>query len=346
MAAPRLTRVDTGVSDASLSSFDVVSAPPSVIDDATSDEIVWSPARSVASQATGTPRSPNSEANWSYISSESGVQSPALSASDSEQELSLALSGLSFSEIGSDIVSQGHARVVRPAQAKPRQAASKTPSTPGSPSQAQRRRRRKRKTGSATPTSSESEAAAPLSPVVNEVKPTKKKTKKAKKPTAPKQAPVKAKENEPVGLGERGIVDDISEKGDDSSLVAAYDEARKYINRFFTNPNSCDKLILMQALIIELGLYSSSAATSASSSFWTLPDLPRSLRAAKAFIKSTVFLNVRDYMDLREEGQAALKRVMHPNRRSLMLELRHKEKRVPRDWIKKMGLNVLLIQAF
>ncbi|KZT28538.1 hypothetical protein NEOLEDRAFT_1154465 [Neolentinus lepideus HHB14362 ss-1] len=345
MPALQLTRVNTGVSDASLSSFDVVSSPQSAANDATSDEIVWSPARSVASQRAGNPQSPASDTNWSYISSESAQQSPALSATDSEQELSLALSGLSFSEIGSDIVSQGHARVVRSVSGNPKQATPKTSSTPSSTSQAQRRRRRKRRTGSPNATSSESEAASsPLSPVVNQVNPVKKKTKKAKKP-APKQASVKAKENEPAGFGERGIVDDVSEKGDENPLVAAYDEARKYISRFLTNPNSCDKLILMQALIIELGLYSSSPPTS-TSSFWTLPNLPRSLRAAKAFIKSTVFLNVRDYMTMREQGQAALKRVMHPNRRSLMLELRHKEKRVPRDWVKKMGLNVLLIQTF
>ncbi|EPQ58428.1 hypothetical protein GLOTRDRAFT_126920 [Gloeophyllum trabeum ATCC 11539] len=334
--AARITRTNTVTSDTSLSSFDVVSSPPSVVDDAASDEIVWSPEAFVLSQRRDMVRSPGSEANWSYITG-SALQSPTLSSSDSEQDLSLALSGLSFSEIGSDVVSQGHARLARPAASIASQAASVTSASPS-----QKRRRRKRRTGSANTTASESEAA-PLSPVVNQVSPTKKK--KASKPAQKRQAP-KAKENEPAGLGERGIVDDVSEKGDDNALVPAYDEARKYINRFLSNPNSCDKLILMQALIIELGLYSSSYAPSAPSSFWTLPDLPRSLRQAKAFIKSTVFLNIRDYMTMREQGQAALRQAMHPNKRSLMLELRHKDKRVPRQVVKQMGLNVLLVQAF
>ncbi|CCL98951.1 uncharacterized protein FIBRA_00959 [Fibroporia radiculosa] len=133
------------------------------------------------------------------------------------------------------------------------------------------------------------------------------------------------------GLGERAIVDDVSEAGDNTASDALYHDAVEYISTFLSQPGikSGSNLKLLQALIIELGLSS-------------LPSLPHSLRAAKAFLKSHVFLNVRDYLAVRGQGLDALRRVMHPNRSSLMREIRS-GKRVPVKHVKDSGLNVLLI---
>jgi len=70
------------------------------------------------------------------------------------------------------------------------------------------------------------------------------------------------------------------------------------------------------------------------------------MRSARAFIKSHVFVNVRDYLALRAQGQEALQNALHPSRKSLATELRKKEARVPRDWVKQRGLNVLLVTCF
>ncbi|KAF9792446.1 hypothetical protein BJ322DRAFT_1029307 [Thelephora terrestris] len=70
------------------------------------------------------------------------------------------------------------------------------------------------------------------------------------------------------------------------------------------------------------------------------------MRSARAFIKSHVFLNVRDYLALRAQGQQALQNVLHPTRKSLVTDLRKKDARVPRNWVKQRGLNVLLVTCF
>ena len=92
------------------------------------------------------------------------------------------------------------------------------------------------------------------------------------------------------------------------------------------------KLAFLQALIIELGLYTS------------MPTLPNSLRAAKALLKSSVFLNVRDYLEQRNKGLDALRSVMHPSRKSLVKDLHRR--RVPREFVKNTGLGVLLVTCY
>jgi hypothetical protein len=69
------------------------------------------------------------------------------------------------------------------------------------------------------------------------------------------------------------------------------------------------------------------------------------MRAAKSFIKANVFLNVREYIAVRAQGQEALQSVLHPDRRSLIIQLRKKSSRVPRDWVKERGLNVFLVSC-
>ena len=96
---------------------------------------------------------------------------------------------------------------------------------------------------------------------------------------------------------------------------------------------------MLQALILELGCLSSVAAGK-----FSIPQLPVTLRQAKLLLKSHVFINVRDYLAVREQGQAALQRVMHPSRKSLVKEVR-KGKRMPVGEVKKTGLNVLLVNT-
>ena len=93
------------------------------------------------------------------------------------------------------------------------------------------------------------------------------------------------------------------------------------------------KLAFLQALIIELGLYTS------------MPSLPSSLRAAKAILKSQVFLNVRDYLAVRQQGVEALRGVMHPSRSALLREIRG-GKKAPVKTVKDSGLGVLLVTCY
>lgn len=165
-----------------------------------------------------------------------------------------------------------------------------------------------------------------------------------------------------VGLGFRPIVDDISEsnfstdyeqEADDSYV---YEEAKKYVTSyvrflcvqvllshcslppsFLQNPSayceSSSRLTLLQSLIIELGLSSSS--------------LPMSLHAAQAVLKSQAFLNIREYLAVRDKGPDAVKQVMYPSRSALIKSIRKQPRnRASISWVKEHGLQVLLVTAY
>ncbi|KAJ6547380.1 hypothetical protein B0H19DRAFT_1211961 [Mycena capillaripes] len=140
------------------------------------------------------------------------------------------------------------------------------------------------------------------------------------------------------GFGARPIVDDISEhpdsasEGGDDEFTSMYDAAASYINSCLADPSSVCRLTLLQALIIELGLASSS--------------LPASLTAAKAIIKSRVFLNVGEYLDARRKGPAAVQEVMHKSKSSLIRDLRKKRNPISLQWVKETGLQVLLVSCY
>jgi len=152
------------------------------------------------------------------------------------------------------------------------------------------------------------------------------------------------KEARAVGLGSRPIVDDVSESGDGStdcehevSEPSMYEEAVKYVTSFLQNPSaygaSSSRLTLLQSLIIELGLSSSS--------------LPGSLKSAKAVIKSQAFLNIREYLAVRDKGRDALKQVMYPSRSALIKSIRKQPRnRASLNWVKEHGLQVLLVTAY
>ena len=68
------------------------------------------------------------------------------------------------------------------------------------------------------------------------------------------------------------------------------------------------------------------------------------MRQAKLLLKSHAFINVCDYLAVREQGQAALRGVMHPSKQSLVREVR-KGKRVPVREVKNAGLKILLVNT-
>ena len=61
-----------------------------------------------------------------------------------------------------------------------------------------------------------------------------------------------------------------------------------------------------------------------------------------------MFLNVRDYLEQRNNGLAALRSVMHPSRKSLVKDLHRGkgQRKVPRDVVKNTGLGVLLVTCY
>ena len=95
------------------------------------------------------------------------------------------------------------------------------------------------------------------------------------------------------------------------------------------------KLTLLHSLIIELGLFTSASST-----------LPGSLTAAKALLKSQAHINIKEYIAVREQGQAALQKAMHPSRSALIKDIRKKGNRASLKWVKNQGLQVLLVNCF
>ncbi|KAG6872806.1 hypothetical protein C0995_006405, partial [Termitomyces sp. Mi166 len=149
-----------------------------------------------------------------------------------------------------------------------------------------------------------------------------------------KPRPKKNKKEKPTGFGGRSIVDDVSDKfsdygESDVGSPSMYEEAFGFITSFLSNPiargDSACRLTLLQALIIELGLATSS--------------LPSSLTAAKAYLKSRAFLNINEYIAVRDQGPAAVQRIMHPSRNALIKDLRkNKKKKASLGWVKDRKL--------
>ncbi|KAF8061532.1 hypothetical protein FPV67DRAFT_1783446 [Lyophyllum atratum] len=151
----------------------------------------------------------------------------------------------------------------------------------------------------------------------------------------------KSRKKKATGLGARSVVDDASEifsdYGDsDAGSPSMYEEAVGYITSFLSNPaareNSACRLTFLQALIIELGLASSS--------------LPASLTSAKAFLKTRAFLNIKEYLAVREQGPAAVQRIMHPSRNALIKDIKKNKNKASLRWVKDSGFQVLLVQCY
>ena len=357
----------------STDSHDVIS------DDLSSDEdqIVWNVA---ASPFTESVSSPPSLTDDDFILLNVPSLSPPPPFKDSKVSMSTAATGskknrLKHNEKDTSPKSEA---------SSPIHSAS-TNSPPATPSRKTRRHRGhasvdKRSQSPESPSTSKTTMSHPSSPSKK-----KKPIEKRNRGNQSKPCPPSSVDWPPRGLGARPVVDDVSERGDDPNVITTtlYEEAVRYINwyvfgcvmyhvygrlnsifsSFLSEPmeNKAAHLALLQALIIELGFFtplptsekstettegqSSPTTPSSPTSAFSLSDLPHSMTAAKSFIKSHVFLNVRDYMAVRAQGQEALQSVLHPSRRSLLTQLRKKSSRVPRTWVKERGLNVFLVSC-
>lgn len=143
----------------------------------------------------------------------------------------------------------------------------------------------------------------------------------------------------PTGLGQRPIVDDVSERAsvadDELTTPSPYEEAVTFITSFLTNPNTRDsaaRLTFLQALIIELGL-----ATTC---------IPGSLNSAKAVLRSRAFVNIREYLAVRSQGFQAIQGIMYPSRSALVKDIKRKKDRASLHWVKQSGLQVLLVTCY
>ncbi|KAI9064248.1 hypothetical protein FKP32DRAFT_1603102 [Trametes sanguinea] len=328
--------------DGSSRSSDSEGSYGTVSDDVSSDdEIVLSfsdiSSLEVVSQRADAPRTPG-------VFSDDEFVIMSMPATPREDDLATSFSALSLSAIS--------------ARAQP----SVTSSNKSSSSTKSARRRMKKQKRAAAAARSNGVAASNPSSTSAVVQPSQasmelsnKQKKKARK--AAERAASAAKSTKAGGLGNRAIVDDVSEAGSEYPAVyvppAVYKSAQSYVSSVIaadpSTKSSGAKLAFLQALIVELGLYPSqsvpAASVSSPSSFFSLPSLPGSLRAAKALLKSQVFLNVRDYLAVRSQGVDALRRVMHPNRSTLMREIRN-GKRTPVKVVKESGLSVLLVTCY
>ncbi|KXN82565.1 hypothetical protein AN958_02416 [Leucoagaricus sp. SymC.cos] len=124
----------------------------------------------------------------------------------------------------------------------------------------------------------------------------------------------------------------------DKSAPTPYDEAVSFITSYISNTSAhhdqiCH-LTLLQSLIIELQLIKD------------ISQLPRSIKTAKKFIKPRVFLNVKEYLKKRQEGPEVVKSLMYPSRSALVRHMRQKKNYAPLQWIKRHGLQDLLVGVF
>lgn len=316
-----------------------------------------------------TPSSVLSDGDYVLMSRPRTPSSSAASwAGQVNEELAQSFSGLALSRTSS-----------RPLRSQAASSATSTSSRAQTP-EAPRRRGKKKRAPAESPNSENSNSSGSGSG-------TKRKVRRREKKLAARAAPPEASSAlirvTPGGLGDRPIVDDVSEVGEFTTPSVAYEAAHRYVTAYvsllhvpfgrstnapsshpshprsvLSDPSSQSsgaKLVFLQALIIELGLcdLTPSRAPSPSpcasptdfSGDVCLPALPHSVTAAQALLKSNVYLNVRDYLAMRTKGVEALRSAMHPSRSALMREIRN-GRRAPLKWIKDSGLSVLLVPCY
>jgi len=214
-------------------------------------------------------------------------------------------------------------------------------STPATATGSPRRSRRKRR--SANSVHHDKAAASPQSPTKSSISASESTKGTQAKARATKNVP--RKRNKPItdlqqsiGLGERPIVDDISEYSASGIEPSFYENAVQFMGSVLSSPStltSTSRLHLLQALIIELGLIDSETS------------LPQTLTSARALLRSNVFVNIIDYLNAREKGQEAIKEIMHKSRGALVKDLRKKKThRAKLGWVKESGLSVLLVSCY
>lgn len=316
---------------ASTSSYDIVSncsrssTAFQLVSEDSEDEIVWSISDlSITSDDDYVvPRLP--------VQVASGLPSPVVGGEDSQPSTSVTAPGRSLETQMTAL----NSTAIRSQRTKTMKVKYVPSHSPVSPAVSGKQKRGKKKPVQARPPSQAYPSPAP-SP----------QTAKGQKPVAatsaspsPKVPPEALNEDTPR-FGSRSIVDDYSDKQsiisyDDEfvGLPTLYEEASTYISSFLSNPDAktdavC-RLALLQSLIIELGL--------------ATPSLPDSLTAAKAFLKSRAFLNIREYVAVRGQGPEAVQRALYPSKSALIKDIKKKRNPASLKWVKQHGLQVLLV---
>lgn len=221
----------------------------------------------------------------------------------------------------------------------PKIAEVQTLSTPPTTPKKQKKKKQGRIAESNPTSSVKGTATAPKSqpPATIHVVPAPSKKKQKKK----QKAAAAAGPSTSTSHGSRKVVDDVSDRQSlpmESDSVTEpsieWQEAATFISSFLLNPaaqtNTVCRLTLLQSIIIELGLGASSS-------------LPVSLTAAKAFLKSRAFLNIQEYLAVRGQGPKAVQSLLFPSRSALIKNIRKKRNPASLKWVKKHGLQVLLV---
>ncbi|KAH7889655.1 hypothetical protein F5I97DRAFT_1846085 [Phlebopus sp. FC_14] len=122
-----------------------------------------------------------------------------------------------------------------------------------------------------------------------------------------------------------------------STPAASYEDAAAFITQYLQSPvkESGAQLALLRALIIELGVRSPSG-----------PDLPKSLTSARKLLKAEVHINIKEYIATRDKGPSALQSILQPSKNALRKDIQKKGNRASLKWVKKQGLQVLLVTCF
>jgi hypothetical protein len=102
----------------------------------------------------------------------------------------------------------------------------------------------------------------------------------------------------------------------------------RYLHAPVKEKDSISKLRLLQALVVEFGVSEQS---------------PTSIKSATKLLKSSVHVNINDYVARRGKDQGKLRQIMQPSKSALRKDIRRSSRRSSLKWVKEQGLNVLLI---
>ncbi|KAG1756457.1 uncharacterized protein EDB91DRAFT_16588 [Suillus paluster] len=125
------------------------------------------------------------------------------------------------------------------------------------------------------------------------------------------------------------------QSGSGANPTYSYEDAAAFITQYLESPvkdgNPSTKLRLLQALVVEFGISQ---------------QLPTSIKSAKKLLNAEVHVNIKEYVARRGKDQGALRQIMHPSKSALRKDIRRSGQKKSLKWVKKYGLNVLLIDCY
>jgi hypothetical protein len=102
----------------------------------------------------------------------------------------------------------------------------------------------------------------------------------------------------------------------------------RYLDAPVNEKDSNSKLRFLQALVIEFDISK---------------QPPTSIKSATKLLKTSVHVNISDYVARRGKDQSELQQIMQPSKSVLRKDIRRSNRRSSLKWVKEHGLNVLLI---